>query len=210
MKTVAIIQARMGSTRLPGKVMMDLAGMPVLGWVVRAAKAAKNVNRVVVVSPDGEILEWCIFNGIECYWGDESDVLSRFRNVAWLIKPGLIVRLTADCPFLDPDLIDDTIANGGYIGGANTLFWPDGMDVQVFRPGLLHIDGAADKEHVLSPECDLRQLPCSQGSLRHIRLTLDTSQDLERLRLIAKHLPADRPPKWTEVLDTLSELKSAA
>src|SRR5512144_1514270 len=109
MKVVAVIQARMGSTRLPGKVMMNLGGFPVLAWCVRAARAAPGVDEVWVATstqPADDVIEtWCYGLGrdawyrVNCWRGSETDVLSRFRGAAEQSEADIILRLTGDCPF---------------------------------------------------------------------------------------------------------------
>src|SRR5882724_7734671 len=109
MKVVAIIQARMGSTRLPGKVLMDLGGQPVLAWVARAARKAAGVHEVWIATSmlpaDDAIVEFCRKHAINFFRGSETDVLSRFVGCARAAEADIILRLTGDCPFLDPDVI---------------------------------------------------------------------------------------------------------
>jgi spore coat polysaccharide biosynthesis protein SpsF (cytidylyltransferase family) len=218
MKTVAIIQARMGSTRLPGKIMADLGGMPVLAWVVRAARAAfasrrmaNVIDQVVVatttLSSDAAIERWCIQNDISCYRGSSDDVRGRFSAAAKLFEAGTVVRLTADCPFLDPWLIGVCARRIC----STTRYWPDGMDVQAFPADWLDWELDGDREHVIKPRDDIVQLALiGQPDMRHIRVTIDTAADLERARCIAAYLPPDRPPRWTETLDALRQIQVAA
>ena len=114
MNKVAIIQARMSSSRLPGKVMLDIAGKPMLQHVVERAKHASLVDQVVLATttdPSDDLLEqYCQKNGISCYRGSLPDVLDRFYQAAMQFQADVIIRLTADCPLLDPELIDRTVA----------------------------------------------------------------------------------------------------
>src|SRR5262252_6865844 len=109
MKTVAIIQARMASTRLPNKVMRDLGDRPVLAWVVNAARAALGVDEVWVATStaaaDDAIVAWCEENNVAVHRGSEVDVLDRYVGAAKASDATVIVRLTADCPLLDPAVI---------------------------------------------------------------------------------------------------------
>ena len=109
MKTVAIIQARMGSTRLPGKVLADLAGSQVIAWVVRAARATLGVDEVWVATStaatDNALAAWCAANGVPVHRGSESDVLDRYAGAAIASGAQIIVRITADCPLLDPAIV---------------------------------------------------------------------------------------------------------
>src|SRR6266446_4599912 len=120
-KTVAIVQARMGSTRLPGKVLLPLHDFtarghgevgPALGFVTWAADSTQ-VDQVIVATSilpqDVKIAEWCRVNGHECFRGSETDVLSRFHGAAQQYDADVIVRLTGDCPLLDPRVIEEVI-----------------------------------------------------------------------------------------------------
>ena len=113
MKVVAIIQARMGSTRLPGKVLMDLGGKPVLGWVYRACAHAPGVDEVWIATStqpaDDAISEWCRKNGIRSWRGSETDVLGRFAGTVAACDADIVLRLTGDCPFLDPQVIGGVV-----------------------------------------------------------------------------------------------------
>src|SRR5690242_5548434 len=103
MKTVAVIQARMSSTRLPGKVLKDLGGRPVLDWVVEAARQAPGVDEVVVATSteedDNVVADWALQKGVTVYRGSLTDVLSRFLGAAHLTNADILIRLTGDCPF---------------------------------------------------------------------------------------------------------------
>lgn len=191
-RTVAIIQARLGSTRLPGKVSMEIGGRPALEWVIRAAEFS-SVDEVIVATPDLEI--WSKYGGI---LGPEDDVLSRFILAAEKTNAERIVRLTADCPFVDPGLINRCISNNCCAVDE----WPDGMDVQVFNSLWLPL---GDREHVVPVNNNLPQLKCPQGNLRHIRVTLDTEEDLHKLRVIAEKLDKTRPPHWWEVVEKATD-----
>lgn len=197
-KVVAVIQARMGSTRLPGKVLMDLNGKTVLRWMIDAARASELVDEVVVATPDHSIMSYCEDITIHCTMGPEDNVIRRFEIAAQETGADMIVRLTSDCPFVDPWVIDQCVAKSC----CATQFWPDGLDVQTLRSVWLPL---GDKEHVIPVNNTLPQLPCPMGNLRHMRMTLDTFEDLENLRLIAKRLPKDRPPYWQETVGAYNE-----
>jgi spore coat polysaccharide biosynthesis protein SpsF len=115
---LAIIQARMSSTRLPGKVLKDIAGKPMLQHVVNRARQAKTIDEVVVAttseSSDDILGLFCQERTIPCYRGSPLDVLDRFYQAAMDYQPRVIIRLTADCPLLDPDLIDLSV--GVFLG----------------------------------------------------------------------------------------------
>ena len=109
-KTVAIIQGRMASSRLPDKILKDINGKPMLAWVVDQARKARFIDQVVVATtldPSDDAVEiYCHKNHILCYRGSMHDVLDRFYQAARLYQADVVVRFTADCPLLDPQLVD--------------------------------------------------------------------------------------------------------
>ena len=112
MKISAIIQARMGSTRLPGKVLMEIEGRPMLWHVVDRLKHSKKLNDIILAIPDTEkndVLEkFCKDNKIKCFRGSEEDVLSRYYEAAKNFKCDVVVRITSDCPLIDPEAVSYT------------------------------------------------------------------------------------------------------
>lgn len=141
MKTIAIIQARVGSTRLPGKVLMNLNGISVLEQVINRVKKAKNIEEVIVATSIQKenlpLVKICAENNIRVFVGSEDDVLDRYYQVAFLLKAQNIVRITADCPLIDPEIIDDVInlhyiQKADYTSNVNPPTFPDGLDVECF------------------------------------------------------------------------------
>lgn len=113
MKTIVIIQARMGSSRLPGKVLFPLGNEDVLTYVIERCKLIKGIDEVIVATSnlliDDSIEKWCSNNNIICYRGSEENVLQRYIDVANVYNPNYIVRVTADCPFIDYEMITEMI-----------------------------------------------------------------------------------------------------
>ncbi len=152
MNVVAVIQARMGSTRLPGKVLMDLGGHPVLEWCTRACYAAPGVDDVWVATSklkvDDAIATWCRDRGIPVWRGSETDVLSRFVGAAAASEADIVLRLTGDCPFLDPQVIGAVVklqrdTGAAFCTNVSPRTYPDGLDVQAMMLSALL---AADRE----------------------------------------------------------------
>jgi glutamate-1-semialdehyde 2,1-aminomutase/spore coat polysaccharide biosynthesis protein SpsF len=223
MTNVAIIQARMGSQRLPGKVLEKLGTEPVLGWVVRAARAIPGIDTVVIATSDNRsddaIATWGQAQGVTVARGSENDVLSRFVLAARAANATVVMRLTADCPFLDPTVCGETLyllgaAGADYVSNVDPATWPDGLDCEAFTAGALYAADAeamrpADREHVtpfLRHNRDrfrVAGLICPLPGLAKERWTLDTGADLEFLKATAALLPASRAPSYIEVLRAL-------
>ena len=221
MRINAVIQARVGSTRLPGKVLEDLGGHPVLEWVVRAARAATQVDTVVVatstMAADDAVADLAGTLGVAVVRGSEDDVLSRFVVALDAYPADAIVRLTADCPLLDPSLID---AVAGAWAGAPTHDYvstvlvrclPRGMDVELVTARALRaVDRIAvghDRVHVTSrlyaePAAYRLLGLCVTPPANDLRVTVDTREDLALLRALVAELP-DAPPAWRDVVAVL-------
>ena len=110
---IAIIQARMTSTRLPGKVLMDICGRPALEWQIARVRKSQLVGEIIVATTsndaDDSVVELCKQLDVKVFRGNEADVLGRFRDAANTVHAVNVLRLTADCPMQDPDIIDDII-----------------------------------------------------------------------------------------------------
>lgn len=215
MKTVAIIQARMGSSRLPGKVLADVAGRPLLWHVVARAQRARLVDRVVVATTgleeDAVIWKLCRAWHVP-YLGwvgvPPHDVLMRYVASARMTAAAgdLIVRITADCPLIDPDVIDATVdlVRDGRTWASNVSprTWPDGLDVEVMTyERLLALDRMTtvpvDREHVTPQLYAAEQLHGEGGALRcpvdlhDLRWTIDTAEDLAWFQALMTQVPWD-------------------
>jgi spore coat polysaccharide biosynthesis protein SpsF (cytidylyltransferase family) len=221
MRVVAIIQARMGSTRLPGKVMMDLAGSPVLLWVIRAAHFAVTIHTSWIATSldtrDDTLAEWSDNTLGNTYRGSETDVLSRMYECACAAQADIVVRLTGDCPFHDPHVIDDVVSQFRdprimYASNVSPPTWPDGMDVQACRMKCLE---AAHKEATRLTDRDTvmqyiernrDRWPAANVTcpllLASERWVLDTEEDLEFCRRVAPRIRRT-PIHWNEVLTYL-------
>lgn len=225
LKSVAIIQARTGSTRLPGKVLEELAGLTILEWVTRAAAAVPGIDHVVVATTDAKsddtIATFCADKKIACFRGSEDDVLARFAGAAREAKADIVMRLTADCPLLDPHVCGQSLAmliekDADYATNCDPATWPDGLDNEVFTAKALYeadekAHRRSQREHVTPYIRNSRYnnkveaLICPIPNLQSHRWTVDTPEDLEFLRAVAPHLPTDRPPHFIEVLSVLRD-----
>jgi spore coat polysaccharide biosynthesis protein SpsF len=203
MRVVVVIQARMGSTRLPGKVLTDLGGLPVLAWVVRACRAASLVDEVVVATStdpgDDAVAEAAAGLGVGIVRGSEDDVLSRFVLALDEHPADALVRITADCPFTDPALIDAVVSAWtttptlDYVSTVLVRTLPHGLDVElVTAQALRRVDATAtghDRVHVTSgvytapDEYSVMGL-CFAPDATDLRVTLDTPEDLRMLRAV--------------------------
>ena len=161
---VAIIQARLGSTRLPGKTLADIGGRPMLAHVVERVRATPGIDEVVIATTtrpaDDPLVDWASRAGLACARGSEEDVLDRFRTALARHPADAIVRVTPDCPLLDPDVAGRVVATwrdaGGaldYVSNVHPPTFPDGLDTEVIsRRALLaawtEATDPADREHV--------------------------------------------------------------
>lgn len=222
MRIVAIIQARVGSERLPGKVLLDLHGKSVLARVISRAQAMKRAHEVIVATSHGRaddrIAEECARLGVQCSRGSESDVLDRFAKAARETSADACVRITADCPLLDPGVSDSIIgrfedADGGadYVSNKIPQSFPRGLDTEVFsRDALERACREAtlpyERVHVTPylyrhPEL-FRLIPVmSDVDRADWRWTIDTPEDLEFVREIYRRLAGREDFTWLEVVD---------
>ena len=207
---VAIIQARMGSTRLPGKVLMEVQGEPLLKIMMSRAVKSKLINKIVIATShlpkDDQIQEFCQKYSYECFRGSENDVLSRYYDCAKKLRADVIVRLTGDCPLIDPEIIDDVIyyyTEKKVDYAANTLppetsTFPDGSDVEVFSYEALEkaykkVKKDSEREHVTHyfwrNDDGIKTAQLRQGNnLSNYRFTVDYPEDIEVVDFIVKKL----------------------
>ena len=222
MSTLGIVQARMGSTRLPGKVLRRLSGRTVLERVVHAARASGVLDDLVVATTvdeiDDAVVAECARIGVPVARGPVDDVLSRFLAVLDEHPSDTVLRFTADCPLLDPELVAlaaKVFAAAPYVDYLSTSIartLPRGLDVEVVRTDVLRgIDKLATdhhRTHVTSylyshPE-DFTVLGLTlQPDLSHLRLTLDTPEDWHLIEKIIEHF-GDHPVPVRTLTDWLA------
>lgn len=148
-KVVAIIQARVESTRLPGKLLLPINGVPILELLIKRINLSTQINQIVIASPDTQytdLIENALSKetrtSVAFHRGSSEDIIDRVLNAAFLAKADIIVDITADCPFIDPIHIDymaymllhsfNTITPYDYVSNITVRTWPDGLDVQVY------------------------------------------------------------------------------
>ena len=223
MRTVAIIQARMGSSRLPGKVLLDIAGEPMLARVVARARRAQAVDEVLVATTgdpaDDPIAAFCQERGIACFRGSVFDVLDRFYGAAKAVQADVIVRITADCPVIDPEVIDRVVESFHAEGAdfaCNRLpppahrTYPIGLDTEVCAfSGLERAWKEAtlpfEREHVMpyfydEPGRFKVVVVDHDPDYGALRWTVDTAEDLTLLREIFARFDGRDDFSWREVL----------
>lgn len=162
MKIIATIEARMTSSRLPGKVLLEAAGEPMLAHLVRRLRAVPSLHGIVLattINPTDDVLEdFARQAGIGCHRGSEDDVMLRVIGAARSANADVIVEITGDCPIIDPEVVELVIRSylhntAAYVSNAHVRSYPDGMDVQVFKRETLErsaalTEDALDHEHV--------------------------------------------------------------
>jgi glutamate-1-semialdehyde 2,1-aminomutase len=202
-KVVAIVQARMGSSRLPGKVLQDLGGVPLIQFLLQRLSAATTVHEIVLATSvdaaNQPLRDLVTRLGYRVFSGSETDVLGRFVLAAEHSEATYVVRITGDCPFVDARLVDQCVnelllSEVDYVSNVDPPTFPDGLDVEVFRVESLlaaHAEAVAtfDREHVTpymrrQEKFSKRSIRCSED-LSRMRWTVDDPQDLDVVRGVA-------------------------
>jgi len=226
MRVVAIIQARMGSTRLPGKVLLDLAGEPVLARVVNRTQRATTLDEIVIAttteSRDEAIVELCSSRGWAHFRGSEDDVLDRYYQAAKKHHADIVVRITSDCPLIEPEIIDKVVQEflerQPEVDYASNTWpqrtFPRGLDTEVMRIDVLERAWREDhnpawREHVTpyiyrNPDRFRLHNVINPVDYSAMRWTVDTPEDLAFVRRIYDYFGHDRF-SWREVLKVLEE-----
>jgi spore coat polysaccharide biosynthesis protein SpsF len=220
----AIIQARMSSSRLPGKVLMPMSGKPMLGHEIDRVKQCRLVEKIIVATSDHDsddpIFDFSESENIECFRGSLDDVLARYHFAAKSAKATTIIRLTGDCPLADPKVIDCLIelySQGDYDYVSNTLTptFPDGLDAEVFSRVALEAafqqaQLPSEREHVtpyIKNSAKFRKYNLENKSdLSAQRWTVDDPADFELVSRIYSALYPDNPEfGMAEILQLLAE-----
>jgi len=222
-KVVAIIQARMGSTRLPRKVLLDICGRSMLWHVVNRVRQAKLLSGVVVAtsvdSSDDPVAGFCEQEGNPCFRGSEDDVLDRYYQTARWMSADVIVRITADCPLIDPNVVASVVqcyldGNYDYVSNTDPPTFPDGLDTEVFSLEALKRTWhearlQSEREHVTPyirkhPELFRIGNVTYGEDLSSMRWTVDEPRDLGFVRAVYDHLKS-MSSNMADALDILKE-----
>lgn len=218
MKTVAIIQARMGSTRLPNKVMKSINGVPMIELLLRRLEKSEELDKIVVAtstdSRNRPLVDHVVRLGFACEQGSESDVLERVVQAAQKHNAGIVVRITGDCPLMDPKLVDDCIRRFksdevDYFSNIQPPTYPDGLDIEVVKLTALEramqeSDRPYDHEHVTPYIRESGMFRC--GSMNNItdlsslRWTVDAPEDFEVISRVFDHFAPEIHFNWQQIL----------
>jgi len=221
-KVVAIVQARMGSTRLPGKVLKNLAGETMLARVVGRLHRSNRIDDVLVAttdeSTDDAIVDECRKLSVRVSRGDQDNVLDRYFNAAKFVSADVIIRITSDCPLIDPQITDKTVqafldSSPDYAANTIVRTYPRGLDTEVMSMNALarawqEARKPYEREHVTPyiiehpDEFKILSVSGDQDYSAH-RWTVDTPEDLEFVRAVYDRLKSKAMFSWRDILDLL-------
>ena len=224
MKTVIIVQARMTSTRLPGKVLKTVLGKPLLEYQIERLRRIKAVDEIVIATTtndtDQPIVDLCNRLDLPCFRGSEEDVLARYHEAAEKYNADIVVRITSDCPVIDPAACEEAIAyflkNEDQYDYVRLEQYPRGLDTEVFSFKVLdecfrEATDKPDREHVTPfiyrhPErYQVKYLNCDKDYSHH-RWTVDTPEDLELItRIIEEIYPVNPNFNYEDILGVLKK-----
>ena len=224
-RTLVVLQARMTSSRLPGKVMMEINGKPMIYWQIQRILRSKCVNSLVVatsVDPsDDSLVLFLEENSISVYRGALENVLSRFIEVSERYAHDALIRLTGDSPFVMPQLIDQMVQafyeqDVDYLSNTLEPTFPDGLDIEIIKPGVLqnlnaHNLEPKELEHVTygiytRPETFKLSNFLNESNRSHERWTVDYQEDLDFVRDVYANFAGHEPTfTYLELLDFLRQ-----
>lgn len=224
-RTVAIVQARNGSIRFPRKVLRQIGTFSVLGLLIERLKQSKLISDIVIAttkkSEDDSLEDLAFSMGVQVYRGSSDDVLERYFEAAKAFRADYIVRITGDCPLVDPELVDLAVNlltdhDYDYVSNTNPPSFPDGFDVEAFSYGALEdaVNQAQDKydhEHVtpwLKRNVSKTYNFESGTDSSQLRVTIDEQQDLDQLLEVMKECDWNYGVHWRKVVEVLTSLES--
>lgn len=222
LKTIIIIQARMGSSRLPGKILKELGNSVVLDYVVSRCRRIKKTDEVIVATStlpqDDAVEQWCLNNNVQYFRGSEDDVLARYYECALQFHPDYVIRVTADCPFVDFELADDIIAEMERNPADIALLsgsLPRGLASEMISFSALEYiykngHEPRHREHVTYFAYEFSQkfqsititVP-SEKQHPELRITLDTEEDYQLCKAVANYFQTNKLISSQKVVDFL-------
>lgn len=207
MKIVAIIQARCGSSRFPNKIFAEISGKPLIWHVVNRLKYSETINDILIATTtnhlDDKLVEWANNNNVKIFRGDENNVLNRYYEASKSIGADVIIRITADDPFKEPNIIDKAVRKlielrADFVCNNNPPSFPEGLDVEVFTKNAINIAennsvSSFEREHVTqyfykNSSCFKIYNISNDINLSYLRWTIDTDVDLKMVKQIYSHL----------------------
>lgn len=226
LRVVVLVQARMGSTRLPGKVLKEVMERQLLQYLIERLRALELVDEIVIAtttnSEDQQIVDFCHIEQMPLFRGSSENVLERFYLAAKTFKADVVVRITADCPLIDPKLVDQVIKyylenypKYDYVSNSHVRSFPIGMDTEVFSFKVLEeafqeSSLPEELEHVTPfiyrrPNRYHSGLITHEPNLSHFRLTVDTEEDFDLISRLLKNLyPKNRKFSMDDIIRVLT------
>lgn len=219
MKTVLIVQARMGSVRLPGKVLRDIGGTPMIGLLLDRLAATRSIDHLLVATseaPDNTpLVDYVRGKGVDVFVGSEYDVLERYFRAASDCDADVVVRITGDCPLVDPQIIDDVVdllvqSGADYSSNVEPPSFPHGLDVEAFTMAALTRSYGEARDESLREHVTLYMRKSGlfdtvnlelDDDLTGYRWTVDEAVDLEVVRHIFDYFAPRTDFSWREVLE---------
>jgi glutamate-1-semialdehyde 2,1-aminomutase len=219
MKIIAIVQARMGSTRLPNKVMKAINGVPMIELLLNRLSQSKELDQVLVATSidakNNVLVKHVSALGYVCEQGSEDDVLERYVNAAKAHQADVVVRITGDCPLVDPELVDECIRrfrtdHVDYFSNTNPPSYPDGLDIEVvtlaaLEEAMRESSKLFDREHVTPYVREIGRFNTSgmqnNEDLSALRWTVDESADFEVITNVFSHFAPDIHFTWQQTLE---------
>lgn len=205
-KNLCIVQARAGSVRLPGKILMKVGKMTLLEYEIKRVRMAKKIDKIVVATTqnkeDNKTVALCKEIGIDCFRGSENDVLDRYCRCSLnYLGYENIIRITGDCPLIDPEIIDKVVGffvknKLDYASNIEKETYPDGMDIEIFKKSILekaaeNAKMASEREHVTLWIRNNKKIKkgnfASEVDFSHFRLTVDEMTDFEVISFLIKN-----------------------
>ena len=219
MKIVAVVQARMGSSRFPGKVMKKINNEPLIGLLLERLKISKKITNIVVATSKNQdnipLIKYLKDNKYDFFQGSENDVLDRYAKAAKIFCADVILRITGDCPLIDPYMIDETIEiflkeKIDYLSNTNPPSFPDGLDIEItnlheLNTANLESKDSYDREHVTPFIKRKKNIKIfnykNPENLSNLRWTVDEVEDFEVVEKIFSHFFPRIDFSWKEVFN---------